>query len=63
MESKGNNKIIIYQDDNGTTKENVRFADADVWLTQQQLAEIYDTTKQNVSLNIDNIINDCNFLI
>ena len=37
---------------------NVRFADEDVWLTQQQLAEIYSTTKQNVSQHIDNILAD-----
>ena len=37
---------------------NVRFADEDVWLTQQQLADIYCTTKQNVSQHIDNILTD-----
>ena len=34
------NKILIYKDDNGITKVNVRFSDEDVWLTQAQLAEI-----------------------
>ena len=34
------NNILIYQDDNGITKVNVRFSDEDVWLTQAQLAEI-----------------------
>ena len=42
---KNNNNLIIYQDDNGLIKVNVRFADEDVWLTQGQLAEIYDTTQ------------------
>ena len=37
---------------------NTRFADEDVWLTQAQLAEIYQTTKQNVSQHIDNILSD-----
>lgn len=54
MENKDNN-ILIYQDDDGTTKVNVRFADEDVWLTQAQLAEIYDTTQQNIALHIKNI--------
>lgn len=36
------NKIIIYQDDNDITRVSVRFADEDLWLTQNQLAEIYD---------------------
>ena len=40
MSEDNKNGIIIYQDDNGMTKINVRFADEDVWLTQQQLAEI-----------------------
>ncbi len=53
-----NNKIILYQDDNEITRVSVRFADEDLWLTQNQLAEIYDTTKQNISQHIDNILND-----
>ena len=39
------NKILIYQDDNGITKVNVRFSDEDVWLTQAQIVEIYHTSK------------------
>lgn len=52
------NKIILYQDDNEITRVSVRFADEDLWLTQSQLAEIYNTTKQNISQHIDNILND-----
>lgn len=52
------NNILIYQDENGITKVNVRFADEDVWLTQNQLAEIYDTSQQNVALHIKNIYAD-----
>ena len=52
------NKIILYQDDNEITRVSVRFADEDLWLTQNQLAEIYCTTKQNISQHIDNIISD-----
>ena len=51
-------KILIYQDDNGITKVNVRFSDEDVWLTQAQLAEIYDTTQENISMHIKNIYKD-----
>lgn len=39
------NKIILYQDDDEITRVSVRFADEDLWLTQNQLAEIYCTTK------------------
>ena len=55
---KEDNKIILYQDDNEITRVSVRFAEEDLWLTQIQLAEIYDTTKQNISQHIDNILND-----
>ena len=49
------NQIIIYQDDDEITRVSVRFADEDLWLTQNQLAEIYCTTQQNISQHIDNI--------
>ena len=52
------NKLILYKDEEGRVSVNTRFADEDVWLTQQQLAEIYCTTKQNVSQHIDNILAD-----
>ena len=52
------NKIILYQDDNEITRVSVRFADEDLWLTQNLLADIYCTTKQNISQHIDNILND-----
>lgn len=52
------NNIAIYQDDNGALNVSVRFAEEDVWLTQKQLAEIYATSQQNISLHIDNIYKD-----
>ena len=55
---KNKNYLIIYQNDNGLVKVNVRFANEDVWLTQGQLAEIYDTTQENVSMHISNIYKD-----
>lgn len=52
------NKLILYKDDEGKVSVNVRFADEDVWLTQLQLASIYDTTKQNISQHIQGILGD-----
>ena len=49
------NNVLIYQDENGVTKVSVRFFDEDLWLTQQQIAELYDTTQQNISQHIDSI--------
>src|SRR5574344_1478631 len=53
-----NNDIIIYEDKNGVTKINVKFIEEDVWLTQNQIAEIYQTTQQNVSQHINEIYKD-----
>jgi hypothetical protein len=52
------NKLILYKDEEGRLSVNVRFADEDVWLTQAQLAEIYDTTQQNISLHLQGIYGD-----
>ena len=49
-------QFILYQDDNGTTNVNVRFDDKDVWLSQLQIAMLFDTTQQNVSLHINGIL-------
>ena len=38
------NEIMIYEDKDGITKINVKFINEDIWLTQNQLAEIYKTT-------------------
>ena len=55
---KTDNNIILYQDENGLTRIDVRYAHEDVWLNQDQLAEIYCTTQQNVSSHIRNIYAD-----
>lgn len=52
------NKLILYKDDEGRISVNVRFADEDVWLTQAQLATIYATTQQNISLHLKGIYGD-----
>ena len=52
------NKIILYQDDNEISRISARSADEDLWLTQKQLAEIYDTTQENISLHVSNIYAD-----
>ena len=52
------NKIILYQDDDEITRVSVPFADEDLWLTQNQLADIYCTTQENISMHIRNIYAD-----
>ena len=58
MDRENNGSLLIYQDENGSTKVSVRFCDEDVWVTQQQLAAIYNTTQQNISQHIDSIYRD-----
>ena len=58
MDRENNGSLLIYQDENGSTKVSVRFCDEDVWVTQQQLASIYNTTQQNISQHIDSIYRD-----
>lgn len=53
-----NNEIMIYEDKDGITKVNVKFIGEDIWLTQNQLANIYKTTQQNISSHIKEIYND-----
>ena len=53
-----NNNIVIYQLDDGKTKIDVKLEDEIVWLSQQQMADLYDTTKQNISSHIKNIFED-----
>jgi hypothetical protein len=55
---KPDNSVVLYQDENGITNVRVLFADEDLWLTQNQIAEIYDTTQQNIDQHIRNIYND-----
>lgn len=52
------NSIIIYTPEDGSTKIDVRLIDETVWLSQQQMAVLYDTTKQNISLHIKNIFEE-----
>lgn len=52
------NTVIIYQDENNVTRVSVRFSDEDIWLTQGQIAELYDTTQQNISQHIESIYKD-----
>jgi len=52
------NKLILYKDEEGKVSVNTRFADEDVWLTQAQLVEIYQSSKSNVSEHLKNIFED-----
>jgi hypothetical protein len=47
--------IIIYQTEDGVTKIDVRFVDETVWMTQQQMALLFQTSRTNAVEHIKNI--------
>lgn len=48
-------QFLVYQAEDGKLKLDVRFEDESVWLTLQLMADLFQTTKQNISLHIQNI--------
>ena len=48
------NQIEIFQAKDGQTQIEVTFDNDTVWLTQQQMSTLFDQTKQNISLHINN---------
>lgn len=53
-----NNQIIIYQGDDGDTRIEVKFTGETVWLSQQQMTELYQTSRSNVVEHIQHIYED-----
>jgi len=51
-------EIIIYQNDDSSTKIEVRVDDETVWLTQAQMSELFQTTRNNITLHISNIFSE-----
>ena len=47
--------IVIYQTQDGLTQINVRFEDETVWLSQQQMAALYQTSRTNIVEHIKHI--------
>ena len=55
---KRNEAFLIYQDENGIARVNVRFEGEDVWLTVEQIMELFDASQQDVSYHINQIYAD-----
>ena len=51
----GNGDILIYQSEDGRTHIDVRMEQETVWLTQQQMAELFQTSRTNVVEHIQHI--------
>ena len=58
MNFDNNSEILIYQTEDGQTKIEVRMENETVWLTQAQMAELFQTTPQNITLHIKNVYNE-----
>jgi len=55
-ERQGN--IIIYQSEDGNTKIDVRLENENIWLTQKMMAELFQTTPQNITIHLKNIFEE-----
>lgn len=47
--------LLLYQTEDGRTRLEHRFADDTLWLTQAQMAELFQTSVQNIDLHLHNI--------
>lgn len=55
---RGRGEIVLYRTDDGRTRVECRFEDETIWLTQGLMAELYQTTKQNISQHLQNLEED-----
>jgi hypothetical protein len=51
----GRGQFLVYRSEDGRTKIDVRLEGETVWLSQQHMAELFQTTQQNISLHLQNI--------
>ena len=58
MSNEPQSPFLLYQTSDGQTRLEVRLENETVWLSQNQMAELFQTTKQNVSLHIRNIFKE-----
>ena len=50
--------LILYTTDDGRSQIKLRAKDQTVWLTQLEMAELFDATKQNISLHLKNLFEE-----
>ena len=58
LEFMEQNQIVIYQTEDGQTQIDVRLENDTVWLTQAQMAALFDKTPQNITMHIRNAYNE-----
>lgn len=52
------NDLILYTTEDGRSQIKLRAQEQSVWLTQLEMAELFDATKQNISLHLKNVFED-----
>jgi len=55
---KSSSELVFYQTEDGSTRVEVRLENETVWLTQNQMAELFQTTKQNVGSHVQNLFTE-----
>jgi len=58
MSTQNRGELIVYRTEDGLAEVQLQTLDGSVWLNQAEIAELFDTTKQNVSLHIKNILKE-----
>ena len=53
-----NNNILIYVSKDGNVKVDVNFQNDDIWMSQEVMANLYGTSKQNISYHLNNIFKE-----
>lgn len=56
--SDNNGELILYRTEDGRTDIHLRAADGTAWLTQAEMADLFESSKQNISLHIRNILEE-----
>jgi hypothetical protein len=58
MKEEQKGELILYQAEDETTKIEVRLENENVWLTQKMMAELFQTTPQNITIHLKNIFDE-----
>ncbi|MBU1754612.1 hypothetical protein KKG56_12335 [bacterium] len=58
MKKLPDNQIAFYQSPDGSVNIEVLYAEENIWLSQKKMAELFDTTTQNITMHLKNIYSD-----
>ncbi|MDO5617194.1 virulence RhuM family protein [Kocuria sp.] len=58
MQEEARGQVLLYQRDDGSAGVEVKLEDQTVWLTQKQIAELFQTTRENVTMHARNIFDE-----